>query len=242
MRSPSNSQITPTDPTPHAAAPLAPVRSVSRREGVIQAIRRAIILGDLPPGEKLTESHLAEELQVSRPTIREALTQLVRDGLLAAEPYKGIRVRMLTAEQMRDMAQARIALDRLAIQRILADTTGRRLAAAHAAWERYERAIRSDDALARHEAHIRFHHDLWRASESSALEQFWDTTEAQISLQLAVDQRVADDTNRDVDIHRRLIRAIDAAASGDDSEIEPALDAHTMDSVDTLIAHLPPGA
>ena len=71
---------------------LLPASSISRREAVVNQIRRGIVLGVLRPGEKLTEVGLASALQVSRPTVREALAQLAQEGLLTAEPYRGLRV------------------------------------------------------------------------------------------------------------------------------------------------------
>ncbi|MEK9809172.1 MAG: GntR family transcriptional regulator, partial [Candidatus Nanopelagicales bacterium] len=52
----------------------------TRREIAAQGIRRAIILGDLAPGQKLREVALAAELGVSRPTLREALLLLTHEG------------------------------------------------------------------------------------------------------------------------------------------------------------------
>jgi len=76
---------------------LAPVASISRRDGVMNEIRRAIILGTIKPGEKLTENKLSAALNVSRPTMREALAQLSQEGLLVQEPYRGLRVADLDA-------------------------------------------------------------------------------------------------------------------------------------------------
>jgi DNA-binding GntR family transcriptional regulator len=59
---------------------LAPISSISRRDGVLTEIRRAVVRGTLKPGEKLTETRLAAALNVSRPTIREALAQLAQEG------------------------------------------------------------------------------------------------------------------------------------------------------------------
>jgi DNA-binding GntR family transcriptional regulator len=61
---------------------LSPVASISRRDAVMNEIRRAVVLGHLKPGEKLTENRLSASLNVSRPTMREALAQLAQEGLL----------------------------------------------------------------------------------------------------------------------------------------------------------------
>ena len=78
---------------------LTPITSMSRRDGAIAAIRRAIVTGDLQPGEKLTENRLSASLNVSRPTMREALTQLAQEGLLVQEPYRGLQPSARSADE-----------------------------------------------------------------------------------------------------------------------------------------------
>ncbi|KHL05545.1 GntR family transcriptional regulator, partial [Sinomonas humi] len=70
------------------AESVGPVAGITRRDGAIQEIRRAIVRGGLLPGEKVTEVGLATQLGVSRPTLREALNQLAREGLLVQEPFR----------------------------------------------------------------------------------------------------------------------------------------------------------
>ena len=52
-------------------------------------LRDRIISGDLSPGERLTETELANRLAVSRGPLREAVLQLTEDGLLVKTAYKG---------------------------------------------------------------------------------------------------------------------------------------------------------
>lgn len=225
------------DAAPGGRAPgLGPVAAVSRREGVMREIRRAIVLGTLHSGEKLTETGLSEALGVSRPTVREALARLVNEGFLEAEPYRGIRVASLSAEEMVSAARVRMTLDALAIEMILEDESGARLERLREAWRDFERDIAAEDPLARHEAHVRFHRRLWEASGNTMLAQYWPVTEARITLQLAEDQRLASDLARDVEVHRRVVEAIERAAQGDRSALAGALEEHTMGSVRALIA------
>jgi DNA-binding GntR family transcriptional regulator len=112
---------------------LLPVSSISRREAVMNEIRRAIVLGTLKPGEKLTENRLAAALNVSRLTVREALAQLAQEGLLIQEPYRVLRGADLEPGAIMDIARTRVALDMLAVEEILADQTGRRLERVRAA-------------------------------------------------------------------------------------------------------------
>ncbi len=220
-------------------APRSSVKSLSRRDALMNEIRRSIVRGDVRPGQKLTEASLSDGLNVSRSTVREAFAHLVNEGFLVQEPFRGIFVASLSAEDIQQTAQVRMAMDMLAVDQILDDATGARLAAVREAWVDYERDISQEDPLARHEAHVRFHRRLWEASGNAALVRLWPAIEAQVALQLAEDQRLASDLNRDVDVHRRLVEALERAFDGDRSDLGPAFEAHTFGSLEALIASLP---
>lgn len=84
------------------------------REEVYQHLRRAVLGGEIAPGERLGEAELGQRLGVSRTPIREALMRLTQDGLLLAEANKGVRVRTVTAQEARDTYAVREELDGLA--------------------------------------------------------------------------------------------------------------------------------
>ena len=211
---------------------LEPVSSISRREAVITEIRRGIVLGALRPGEKLTEVALAASLQVSRATVREALGQLGREGLLTFEPYRGLRVAELDAAALRDLAATRVALDRMAIEAILADATGGRMAALTTAWAVFETQIFDPDPVSRHDAHLAFHRAIWSASENVLLAQLWPVVEAHMTIALAEDQRARPNPERSHRIHAALVAAI---TDRDVDRIEAALQAHTVATANELI-------
>lgn len=208
------------------------VASVSRKDAVGIEIRRAIILRRLRPGDKLTETQLATSLGVSRPTVREALNQLAREGLIVQEPYRGLRVADVTEEQIRDIAVARVGLDMLAIDAILADRTGRRLEIVEAGWRQFERFAFHPDPVVQHEAHLAFHRQIWAASENYLLLKLWPVTESHITLAIAEDQTARDDPERAHRVHEQLMNAI---RTGDRETIHAAFVAHTVQSADELV-------
>lgn len=211
---------------------LAPVAGLSRRDGAIQEIRRAVARGTLRPGAKLTEVTLSATLGVSRPTVREALNQLAQEGLLTQEPYRGLRVAHLEPEQILDIARTRHALDMLAVDSVLEDTTGTRMTAVEDCWEEFSRWENDPDPLTRHEAHVTFHRGIWAASGNSMLLRLWPVTEAHLTIALAHDQAVHSDPARARLVHQYLI---DALLSRDRARIERAFTEHTIDSARELI-------
>ena len=66
-----------------------------------EELRRAIFDGELESGTPLREVAIAASLGVSRPTVREALTMLVAEGLATREPHRGVAVAAIDAESVR---------------------------------------------------------------------------------------------------------------------------------------------
>ena len=86
-------------------------------ERVTQELRRAIFDGELESGTPLRELALAESLGVSRPTVREALTVLVAEGLATREPNRGVSVATPEAESVTDVCHARWILEGAGVRR-----------------------------------------------------------------------------------------------------------------------------
>lgn len=90
------------------------------RERVLDALREAIISGDLKPGQPLIETELAASLGVSRAPLREALQILSSEGLVETIPYTGTSVRHLTRTDIEELYSLRSVLETFAIRRIIA--------------------------------------------------------------------------------------------------------------------------
>lgn len=207
------------------------IKPVSRKEAVRIEIRRAIISGSLTPGDKLTETQLANNLGVSRPTIREALNALAEEGFVTKEPYRGLRVAVLSSTDVHDMAHTRNALDMVAIDAILADTSGEKFARIDESWAEYEQGAFDPDPVVQHDSHLRLHQAIWQASGNDFLMKLWPVTAAQLTLAFAEDRRRHPDPNREYLIHQKLITAI---RTRDRDTIEAAVIEHTLSAAKAL--------
>ena len=83
---------------------------------VYQGILKRIQHGSLPPGSKIQDSQLAAELGVSRTPVREALARLAWDGVLAAQPGRGFKVKPLEARELREVGGLLGVLEPLALE------------------------------------------------------------------------------------------------------------------------------
>jgi DNA-binding GntR family transcriptional regulator len=81
------------------------------RARVAQAIRTAILRGELPPGCRVTQEQLAEQLGVSREPVREALVLLQREGLVHAQPNRRATVATLDRKLINDVYAFREAVE-----------------------------------------------------------------------------------------------------------------------------------
>lgn len=79
-------------------------------------IREAIFAGDIELGSSLKEVELAEQLGVSRGSVREGLARLEKEGLIESEWHRGTRVRTLTKDDIDELYTLRIALEELVMR------------------------------------------------------------------------------------------------------------------------------
>jgi len=85
------------------------------RRQVADALREAILSGELQPGEKLREIDLAERFGVSRNPVREAIGELEQQGLIISQPNRGKTVISPSDEDLRQAYQVRASLELLAL-------------------------------------------------------------------------------------------------------------------------------
>jgi DNA-binding GntR family transcriptional regulator len=88
----------------------APVTTTSSYD----ALRDAIVRGDLAPDARLVEADLSSTFAMSRGAVRTALIRLEQDGLVVREPHRGARVRRVSDEEAVEILQARAVLEGLA--------------------------------------------------------------------------------------------------------------------------------
>lgn len=91
---------------------------ISMSEKVYQRIKSDILENKLKPGEKLIEENLANEFNVSRTPVREALKQLDQDGLITYYPRRGSVVSQISMKDAQELYEIREVLEGLAIRRI----------------------------------------------------------------------------------------------------------------------------
>src|SRR3954469_5460287 len=108
--------MTLVDPLSSLARARASVLRTSTAERVADAVREEVVEGRLRPGGRLPEQALCEALGVSRNTVREALSQLVNERVLAREPNRGVFVAQPDAAAVRDVYRVRRLVETAAVR------------------------------------------------------------------------------------------------------------------------------
>ena len=80
------------------------------------ALRAAIVSGDIAPDARLVEADVSATFGMSRGAVRTALIRLEQDGLVVREPHRGARVRKVSDEEAVEILQARAVLEGLAVR------------------------------------------------------------------------------------------------------------------------------
>lgn len=142
------------------------MRVPSVAERVAEELRYQLAEGFLVPGAKLTEATIAEDLGVSRNTVREAFAELASERLLIRQPNRGVYVATLEAGDIHDVYTVRRAIE---VSSIRAGGSPERIAAVRAAVEEGKRAAAANDNDGLGSANQHFHGSIVALAESSRL-------------------------------------------------------------------------
>ncbi len=209
--------------TPFGLQDVAKVSARTRLSETTEAIRRLVLDGVVPTGGRLKDQELAEALGVSRATVREAVRQLVHEGILIHEPYKGLRVASMDDQAYFDLSEVRAALEVLGAQRVGAAFSSEIEAQLEAAMGRIRSA---HDAVSFNEAHFGFHALLQHLAGNEVLEQTWGIVEKRARAGMRIDYEI-DPTLDRVTPHEILL---DAIRSRDREAIAAAVNNHVLGS------------
>jgi DNA-binding GntR family transcriptional regulator len=92
--------------------------TLSVPEQIASRLGDRILVGDMPPGERIGEQELADEFNVSRGPVREALRILEREGLVTILARRGAIVTELTASELRELMEIRAGLFEIVVRKL----------------------------------------------------------------------------------------------------------------------------
>ncbi len=162
--------------------PLDAPANATLASRIAEQLKRQIITGQLRPGQKLVEKDLAAACQVSRTPLREALGRLVNEGLAVSVSYRGIFVRKVGREQLRETYELRIAIEGLAALLAADRATPAHHAALTALLAAMDAQNADDDASELKLLNERFHRLIAEAAGNTLLPRQMDHIWSRVSL------------------------------------------------------------
>ena len=150
------------------------------RDVVFNTLRKAILKGELKPGERLMEIALAERLGVSRTPVREAMRKLELEGLVVMIPRRGAQVANITEKDLNDVLEVRMALENLSIENACKKMTEEQLAELKKAAKVFEATMEDGNLVKLAEADVAFHEVIYQSSDNRRLNQVLNNLREQI--------------------------------------------------------------
>ena len=142
------------------------------RANIKDYIQKQIAAGVYRPGDRIVETQLAREMNVSQAPVREAVLEMVSQGLLEERPYSGHFVRDMGPAEVEDIYNIRAVVEEYAARRAAKLATEEQL-------EEMERVLRKMDQNRDLDTFIQldmeFHTLVMDAAESPALKRAWST-------------------------------------------------------------------
>ncbi|MBT2516958.1 GntR family transcriptional regulator [Streptomyces sp. ISL-90] len=191
-------------------------RPVSLGTQVADILRQRIVRGELKPGERLTEEALAEEFNVSRGPVRDAITQLNFEKLVRVQRPRGVYIVGLTDDDVEQLYSLRSALEQLALRRAIRVKDDAPWHPSQECVERMRRAADDRDPAEFARADLEFHAHLYDLADHPRLQAAWQQYMPTFAALLEVTINHDEDLHESADDHRKLyevIRSGDIAAA-----------------------------
>jgi DNA-binding GntR family transcriptional regulator len=192
-------------------------------DAVHRELRAAILSGDPAPGRQLSVPELSRQLGVSRGLVREAVLQLVADGLAEERPRRGVVVATIGPAEFRHIHQIREVLEGLAARLCAEGATEQLIGKLRAALDDQRQAMAAADSAGYTDTDRRFHSLLADACGNPMLAAFIERLHAQMQLALSL---VAEAPQHRQHGHDELTRVLQAVCDRDPEAAEAAMRAH----------------
>lgn len=179
------------------------------RDVVFYTLRRAILKGELKPGERLMEIQLASQLGVSRTPVREAIRKLELEGLVLMIPRKGAEVAEITEKNLRDVLEVRCALEELAVQLACERMDEEGLEKLRRAADDFVSVQSNADITKVAQADVDFHDIIYMATKNDKLIQMLNNLREQMYRYRIEYLKQKDSYPRLVSEHKEIIAAIE---------------------------------
>ncbi|MEM8541390.1 MAG: GntR family transcriptional regulator [Pseudomonadota bacterium] len=159
------------------------------KDRTLERLQELILIGDLEPGSKLAETHIATKLDVSRATLREAMVRLSDIGLLVTLPFRGAYIRKLDRIDLQEIYSFRTGLEKMAFQFCWEKRDLISLADLQMRNDKLCDCIAAGDSYGAIMAELHLHSWCYELSGHSLLQQSWERLKPNLQFYFAMHQK-----------------------------------------------------
>ncbi|MGB1237305.1 MAG: GntR family transcriptional regulator [Pseudomonadales bacterium] len=210
---------------------IKPIKDRTLRANVVEQLREAIINGDLPPGTQLVELQLSKLLGVSRGPLREAIRELVDQGLIENIPYTGTYVSSITIKKIDELYTFRTQLERFAFTLLWPNKSQQFIDELQHQKKRLLRAIEDNDSSAAITEELELHNTVYRHCDHELLQENWYRLKGRLHFYFTLHQKAHHRSGPYMHAHDEYVDL----ACGDDLEAMLAhVDSHMTQGYDKV--------
>ena len=198
---------------------------LSLRSRVLGLIENALLDGELQPGDRIIESEIAQKAGISRAPVREAIRELVGEGILVSYPSKGTFVSQWSPRAVEEAYTLRADLERFAVEQAIRQMSPDDIDRLQGIVHDMAEATRKGDTRALVRLDVRFHQMLWELSGHSLLQETLARLGRRLHCLQAIDVGFVVYRDEVAPDHQRLV---DAVRTGDPTVAGEAMAAHVL--------------
>jgi DNA-binding GntR family transcriptional regulator len=189
---------------------LAPDEPLSASDRAYDWTRSKILDGSFSDGSMISESDVSEPLGISRTPVREAFLRLEHDGTLKVYPKRGALIIPITAQDMRDVLEARLLIEPWAVSVVARSSRREPLVdTLHSLLDRQQRAAAAEMVLEYQEADRLFHEAIVAATKNRLVDVFYQSLrDRQLRMGAAALAKHHERHGSIVDEHQQIAEAI----------------------------------
>jgi DNA-binding GntR family transcriptional regulator len=202
------------------------------------ALRGAIVRGDIAPDARLVESDISAAFAMSRGAVRTALIRLEQDGLIVREPHRGARVRRVGDDEAVEILQARAVLEGLAVRQAADRVDDAGVLRLRECLARHQALLESGDLLGASDANADLHATILELSGHATAQRLIQSLNAQTVRYQYRTILIPGRPAASVAEHAAIVEAVSA---GDPTAAEAAMRSHLFNVAEAIRRGLPGG-
>ena len=206
--------------------------ALNAKERIYQSLRADIISHRLRPGQAIREDELAGRFGISRTPIREMLRRLEQEDLVKVVPNRGVFVSELTAKDIEEVLEIRMALEPAAARSAASKITEQHVAELEEISKLMDKAVERQDSIASFEADTRLHSLILAVAGNKRAHRIINNLMGQIHRIRFISGHKPGRIDTTVNEHKRIVAAL---LEREPDKAEQAMRVHLINTMEVLL-------